>query len=132
MEIIQIISTVLIAIVGSGIIQWAFNRHDSRNDKFKEIGKKIDALNEAIENVNDRANKREAKAVRRHILDFADQVRSGYERSKESWDEHIDLCKWYEEFCEEQKSTFPNGKTAMAIEQSRELYKKLYSMEHES
>lgn len=128
MEYISIITTVVVALLGSGIIQWAFNRKDTKYDRIKAVERKIDTLSDSVKDVQDRADRREAESIRRHILDFADQCRMGRDRSYESFVVALDDCKKYEEYCKSH-DTFVNGKTEMSIAQTREMFAKKFPME---
>lgn len=128
MEYMTLIVTVVVALLGSGLIQWAFNRKDTRKDRFADMEKKIDAVSASVKDVQERADRREAESIRRHILDFADQCRMGRDRSYESYVVALDDCKRYEEYCESH-DTFVNGKTEMSIAQTREMFRKKFPME---
>ena len=128
MQILSIITTIVVAIIGSGLIQWTINRRDIKADRLKRVEEKLEELAASVKDVQDRADRREAESIRRHILDFADQTRMGRDRSAESWRVALDDCKKYEEYCETH-DTFVNGRTEMSIEQTRERYRRLFPME---
>lgn len=108
------IAAIVIAIIGSGFIQFIINRWDNK----KNLAKKIDSLSEDFQ---------EHKAVlaRTHILRFADESRNGIDHSKEYFQQQILDIDTYNNYCETHPE-FANGLTVMASEYIKEEYKKKY------
>ena len=133
----EIVSTLLIAVVGSNaifsFIQFIITRHDNKKGMEKELGK----TNEKIDNVEAKFDKRidetqakiaenQAILARTHILRFADEQRSGtVHHSKEYFEQQLDDIKTYNDYCDEHKD-FKNERAVMASEYIKEEYKRIY------
>ena len=64
---------------------------------------------------------RNAKEMRRHILDFANSCRNGVLHSREEWEHIIAELREYEEYTEKKK--IPNGVIEEDAKYLRELYR---------
>ena len=130
----NVLTGVLSLLIGGGLfafIQFLINRHDTRNDKFKEVmdsiadvKKDVKDIKDEIAKVRDEADQRDAVQARTHILRFRDELKNDMEHSSEYFDQILDDAKRYEKFCEGHKD-FPNGRTDAAIEYIREEHQRL-------
>lgn len=122
-------------LVGGGLfafIQFLINRHDSRNDKNKEILKAISdldakveerfkALDEKIDLVDAKGDERNAVSSRVRILRFADEMQEDRKHSKDSWDQCLSDVTEYERYCEDHPK-FKNGQTAATVSYIKRVY----------
>ena len=122
--IITLITSISVALIGSGIFQYLITRHDGKNDKQKQIENKLETVLKAIDELRETVENNKAEEIRLHILDFTDQTLNGRKRSLERWREHLDMIQKYERHCEKYPN-FRNGFCTMSIEQTKELYKEL-------
>lgn len=84
--------------------------------------KDIDGLKVSIQEMKDTEAKKEVVSARRRILKFNDELLRDIDHSKELFDDILMDLKTYEDYCEEHKE-FTNGKTVMATENIRSVYK---------
>ena len=79
---LELVITVIVAIIGSnalwGFIQFLLERKDKKKDCSKKIL-------EAIQEINDKIDQRTAIACRIRILKFMDEIIEGWEHSKDSY-----------------------------------------------
>ena len=133
----EIVTTLLVATIGSNaifsFIQFIITRHDNKKGMEKELSKtneKIDNVekkfDKRIDETNDKADRNQATLARTHILRFADEQRSGIiPHSKEYFEQQLDDIKTYTDYCEEHKE-YKNERAVMASEYIKEEYKRLY------
>ena len=116
-----ILTTIVVAILGSGalssLIQFFITLGFSRKDKSREIEKKIDLLNEKVD-------ENQAVLARTHILRFSDELKNGIEHSAEYFRQQLDDCDTYERYCE-QHPDFKNSYTMVANKHIKETFEKL-------
>lgn len=84
--------------------------------------KDIDGLKESIAQMRESEDIKDAQAARRRILRFNDELLRGIEHSKEWFDDCLESLKIYEDYCRKNPD-FPNGKTVMAAENIRRVYR---------
>lgn len=89
----------------------------------ERLEKKVDILESRMEE-NEKNDKRaKAKAARRRILRFADEVRLDQKHSQEFFNEVLTDIKTYQNYCK-CNPTFENDKATVSIEIIEEVYKK--------
>lgn len=110
---IEIIVTVLGAVLGSGLIQFLINRHDGKTDKLDRIEQKLD------KHIKE-DDMRDAVNCRVRIISFADDLRIG-EKSKNSYEQVISDIDNYDSYC--RTHDFRNGITTTSEELIKERYR---------
>lgn len=114
--------TIATAIIGSsavaGLIQFFVSRHDSKMDMIKKIA---DDLRE----LRDDFHLSRAIAARIRIISASDEVMHGVRHSQEWWDQILDDCTFYEQYCAEHP-TFKNKKAVHAEKHLNDVYAKIY------
>jgi len=130
-----IVTGIASILVGGGLfafVQFLINRHDSRNDKNKEILKAISdldakveerfkSLDEKIDLVDAKGDERNAVSSRVRILRFADEMQEDRKHSKDSWDQCLSDVTEYERYCEDHPK-FKNGQTAATVSYIKRIY----------
>lgn len=92
-------------------------------DRLDDVEKKIINIEERDSEQDKKAEEDRAKAARRRILRFADEIRSKVRHSKEFFDDVLADISFYKNYCKENPK-FENEKAVMAIELIEETYKK--------
>lgn len=92
-------------------------------DRLDNVEKKIINIEERDSEQDKKAEEERAKAARRRILRFADEIRSKVRHSKEFFDDVLADISFYKNYCNENPK-FKNEKAVMAIELIEETYKK--------
>lgn len=92
-------------------------------DRLDDVEKKIINIEERDSEQDKKAEEERAKAARRRILRFADEIRSKVRHSKEFFDDVLADISFYKNYCKENPK-FENEKAVMAIELIEETYKK--------
>lgn len=82
----------------------------------------IDGLKTSIGNMQTAEAEKEAVSARRRILRFNDEILRDVDHSKEYFDDILEDVKIYDDYCVEHPD-FPNGKTVMATENIRRVYR---------
>lgn len=114
MSTAEIIVTIIGAVLASGLVQFFVSRNDGKNSKLDRIEKKLD--NHIKED-----DKRDAVQCRVRIIQFADDLRQGIERSKNSYEQCLADIDNYDRYC---KSTdFRNGITTASEEYIKTMYR---------
>lgn len=101
--------------------QLADSLKDLKTD-YKTQQKDIDELKTSLQDMQNTEAKKEVVSARRRILKFNDELLRDIDHSKELFDDILLDLKIYEDYCEEHKD-FTNGKTVMATENIRRVYK---------
>lgn len=131
--------TIIIAVISSGVVgsllvfaQFLIQRHDSRQDKNREVltairnlDAKITELDGKIDQVDAKVDQRSAVASRVRILRFADEMYEGRKHSKDAWDQVLLDCSEYEKFskyCERNGIEFSNNITEETIKYLKDEY----------
>ena len=136
----QLTAIILAAIAAPGfwdilkcLVDRALNRKRVTNEEIAEAldeiqqatkghQKDIDGLKESIAQMRESEDIKDAQAARRRILRFNDELLRGIEHSKEYFDDCLESVKIYEDYCRDHPA-FPNGKTVMATENIRRVYR---------
>lgn len=87
----------------------------------EEQQKAIEKLYEIIEAMRKCNARRRADETRNSILKFDDELRRDIPHSKEFWEQTLDNCDWYVDFCDKNK-TYVNSKCSSAINNIRTTY----------
>lgn len=115
---LELIITVIVAIIGSnalwGFLQFLLERKDKKNDCSKKIL-------EAIQKINNKIDQRTAVGCRIRILKFMDEIIEGWEHSKDSYNQIMQDITHYHQYCEEHPQ-FLNHQTDATIERLRKDY----------
>ena len=117
--------TVFASIIGGGalltFIQFLINRHDNKNDKYKEIVNEIKLIRTDIEALKADMAEDRATNARIRILTFADEVLHKQKHSKESFDQiHEDMDR-YNAYCNSHKD-YENSKAVAAMATINKAY----------
>ena len=115
---LELIITVIIAIIGSnalwGFLQFLLERKDKKSDCSKKIL-------EAIQKINNKIDQRAAIGCRIRILKFMDEIIEGWGHSKDSYNQiMIDITE-YLQYCDDHPQ-FLNHQTDATIERLRKDY----------
>lgn len=111
--------TIVVAIFGStGFWQWI------SNNSSKGIKKAIEAIKSEIDSMKKAENEKEARAARRRILRFNDELlnQRNLKHSKEMFDDVLDDVNQYRAFCRANPD-FINSKCTLAIENVERVYR---------
>ena len=115
---LELIVTVIIAIIGSnalwGFIQFLLERKDKKKDRSQKIL-------EAIQKINNKIDQRTAVGCRIRILKFMDEIIEGWEHSKDSYNQIMQDITHYHQYCEEHPQ-FLNHQTDATIERIKKDY----------
>lgn len=125
------IETVASVLLGGGIlafIQFLINRHDSRNDKQKEVLEAIEKMDEKMQRLEDSIERRDAVQARTHILRFRDELDNDVKHSSEYFLQILDDIELYDKYCGKNPD-FSNGRTKASAKLIRDEYERL-SKEH--
>ena len=115
---LELIITVIVAIIGSNAL-WGFLQFLlERKDKKKDCSKKI---LEAIQKINNKIDQRTAIGCRIRILKFMDEIIEGWEHSKDSYNQIMRDITDYLQYCEEHPQ-FLNHQTDATIERLKKDY----------
>ena len=115
---LELIITVIVAIIGSNAL-WGFLQFLlERKDKKKDCSKKI---LEAIQKINDKLDQRTAISCRIRILKFMDEIIEGWEHSKDSYNQIMRDITDYLQYCDEHPQ-FLNHQTDATIERLKRDY----------
>ncbi len=115
---LELIITVIVAIIGSNAL-WGFLQFLlERKDKKKDCSKKI---LEAIQKINDKLDQRTAISCRIRILKFMDEIIEGWEHSKDSYNQIMRDITDYLQYCDEHPQ-FLNHQTDATIERLKKDY----------
>ena len=115
---LELIVTVIIAIIGSnalwGFIQFLLERKDKKKDRSQKIL-------EAIQKINNKIDQRTAVGCRIRILKFMDEIIEGWDHSKDSYNQIMQDITHYHQYCEEHPQ-FLNHQTDATIERIKKDY----------
>lgn len=115
---LELIITVIVAIIGSNAL-WGFVQFLlERKDKKKDCSKKI---LEAIQKINDKLDQRTAISCRIRILKFMDEIIEGWEHSKDSYNQIMRDITDYLQYCDDHPQ-FLNHQTDATIERLKKDY----------
>ena len=112
---------IILALLGASavfsFIQFLISLKFSRSDKLKDIDKKLDTLNEKVD-------QNSAILARTHILRFSDELKNGVHHSSEYFRQQLDDCDTYDKFCETHPG-FKNSYTNTANKHIKEVFEQL-------
>ena len=115
---LELIITVIIAMIGSnalwGFIQFLLERKDKKKDCSKKIL-------EEIQKINHKIDQRTAIGCRIRILKFMDEIIEGWEHSKDSYNQIMRDITDYLQYCEDHPQ-FLNHQTDATIERLKKDY----------
>lgn len=115
---LELIITVIVAIIGSnalwGFLQFLLERKDKKKDYSREIL-------EAIQKINDKIDQRTAIGCRIRILKFMDEIIEGWEHSKDSYNQIMRDITDYLQYCDDHPQ-FLNHQTDVTIERIKKDY----------
>ena len=115
---LELIITVIVAIIGSNAL-WGFLQFLlERKDKKKDCSKKI---LEAIQKIDDKIDQRTAIGCRIRILKFMDEIIEGWEHSKDSYNQIMRDITDYLQYCDDHPQ-FLNHQTDATIERLKKDY----------
>ena len=115
---LELVITVMVAIIGSNAL-WGFLQFLlERKDKKKDCSKKI---LEAIQKINDKLDQRTAISCRIRILKFMDEIIEGWEHSKDSYNQIMRDITDYLQYCDDHPQ-FLNHQTDATIERLKKDY----------
>lgn len=113
-------STVLAAVVAGAVslISLLIGRHDG-------VKKAIDDLADDVKELRADIGRGRAVGARIRIITASDEVVHGERHSKEWWDQILDDCTFYENYCSENPG-FKNKKAEHATKHLNDTYIKVY------
>ena len=115
---LELVITVIVAIIGSnalwGFLQFLLERKDKKSDCSKKIL-------EAIQKIDDKIDQRTAIGCRIRILKFMDEIIEGWEHSKDSYNQIMRDITDYLQYCDDHPQ-FLNHQTDATIERLKKDY----------
>lgn len=115
---LELVITVIVAIIGSNAL-WGFLQFLlERKDKKKDCSTKI---LEAIQKLNQKIDQRSAISYRIRILKFMDEIIEGWEHSKDSYNQIMRDITDYLQYCDNHPQ-FLNHQTDATIEHIKKDY----------
>lgn len=103
------------------LIIFLIQRFDARKEKGSEILKRLDQIEKRIEQLDDKAEKREAVTSRIRILRFNDELQEGRKHSKDSFDQCMSDITNYEKYCNNHPD-FKNNQTVATVSYITKVY----------
>ena len=136
MEILKIILSALAGVLSGGgflaFLQFMISRKDNKKNDLKEIKEMVDSsakkedvdrLAGIVSSLEQRMNENNATNTRDRILRFSDELMRNVWHSKDTFDQTILDCDFYEEYCE-QHPGYKNSIAGAAIDYIRKTYQK--------
>lgn len=118
---VNIVVTVVVAVLGSTglstLIQFLINRGDKR----QKVLEKVEELSDKIDRLEARIEENSATQARIRILSFSDELRHSVLHSKESFDQVNADIDAYRRYCREHKD-YENNRSVMAIANIEAVY----------
>lgn len=115
---LELIITIIVAIIGSNAL-WGFLQFLlERKDKKKDCSKKI---LEAIQKIDNKLDQKTTIGCRIRILKFMDEIIEGWEHSKDSYNQIMRDITNYLQYCDEHPQ-FLNHQTDATIEHIKKDY----------
>ena len=116
---IELVITVIVAVIGSnalwGFIQFLMERKDKKDDCSKKIMDMIEKLDKKIDKIDNEAQEREAITARVRILKFMDELLEGRKHTKDAYDQVMTDITNYNKYCSTNPD-FKNNQTEATIE----------------
>lgn len=123
----ELVITVIVAVIGSnalwGFIQFLMERKDKKDDCSKKIMDMIEKLDKKIDKIDNEAQEREAITARVRILKFMDELLEGRKHTKDSYDQVMTDITNYNKYCSTNPD-FKNNQTEATIEYINKDYQK--------
>lgn len=126
MDFVQTLIGVLVGGGLIGFIEFLIKRKDDKAEKNSDVIKRLEKLDEKIDNLEAAEAERNAVLARTHILRFNDEIYNGIHHSKEYFEQTLDDIIVYNRFCDS-RPEFANGRTKMAAENIEQTFRKLYA-----
>lgn len=115
--------TILASGGATALIQHFLSKKSRNAEEFQKLNNKVDNLEQSITRLDAKIDINEAQTARTQILRFADELYNGVLHTKEHFNEMLDTCGRYNQYCTEHPE-FKNMRTVNAQERINEVYKK--------
>lgn len=115
--------TILASGGATALIQHLISRKGRNAEEFRKLNGRLDNLEKSISDLEDKIDINEAQTARTQILRFSDELYNGVLHTKEHFNEVLDTCGRYNQYCAEHPE-FKNMRTVNAQERINEVYKK--------
>ncbi len=136
MEVLKIILSALAGALGGGgilgFVQFLINRKDDQKNELAKIGEEIKKLAKIddvarvemkVNSMDEKMNENEATSRRVRILRFSDELMQNVWHSKDSFDQAILDCDYYEDYCAGHPQ-YKNSITGAAVDYIRTTYRR--------
>lgn len=127
MGIATLVTGVTSVLIGGGLfafVQFLINRHDDKNDKFKEVFEAIQKLTEKVDDLAAKNDERHAVNMRVRILRFRDEMLAGQNHTHDSFQQVLNDIDEYEKYCAPGvHPEFKNGQTEVTIDHIKANYR---------
>lgn len=120
----DVATSVIAVLVGGGLfafIEFLVNRHDTNNDKFKEVFEAIEKLTGKVDDLAAKSDERNAVNMRVRILRFRDEMLAGQSHTHDSFQQVLNDIDDYEKYCD-RCPDFKNNQTVATIEHIKRNY----------
>ena len=115
--------TILTSGGATALIQHLISRKGRNAEEFRKLNGRLDSLEQSISDLEEKIDINEAQTARTQILRFSDELYNGVLHTKEHFNEVLDTCGRYNQYCAEHPE-FKNMRTVNAQERINEVYKK--------
>lgn len=125
---IQGAENLLFVLIGGGLltfIQFLINRHDSKNDRTKDILKAVADTNTRLTALEKSFEQDKATQARTKILRFRDELYNNIDHSQEYFEQVLDDIEAYNKYCSIHPE-FRNGRTKIAAKYINDEYLRLF------
>lgn len=125
---IQGAENLLFVLIGGGLltfIQFLINRHDSKNDRTKDILRAVADTNTRLSALETSFEQDKAVQARTKILRFKDELYNNIDHSQEYFEQVLDDIEAYDQYCN-QHPDFANGRTKTAAKYINDEYLRLF------
>lgn len=122
------VENLLYVMIGGGLltfIQFLISRHDSKNDRTKDILRAISDTNTRLEALEKAVQSDKAVQSRTKILRFKDELYNNIDHSQEYFEQILDDIESYNRYCS-QHPEFANGRTKTAAKYINDEYLRLF------
>lgn len=89
--------------------------------EFASLNKRVDSLEQQVDDIQSKSSERNAVACRVRILRFGDEIRRKVRHSQDSFDQILSDMDEYDNYCLHH-AEFKNNKTVMTQQMIREEY----------
>lgn len=125
---IQGAENLLFVLIGGGLltfIQFLINRHDSKNDRTKDILRAVADTNTRLSALEKSFEQDKAVQARTKILRFKDELYNNLDHSQEYFEQVLDDIESYDRYCQTHPE-FANGRTKTAAKYINDEYLRLF------